>query len=118
MSKILIVYGTKEGQTFKIAQRLCDQFKSNGSETDLINAAKIPESFSLEGYKGVLVGSSIHMGMYSRDVRQFIQRNKSALTSLPSSFFSVSLSDASATAEERAQLDPYLNKYLDKAGWK
>lgn len=117
MNRILILYGTKEGQTGRIAESLKDQFQSSGHETDVINAKKLPQSFSLDGYKGVLIGSSVHMGLYSSAVRQFIRQNKSELEELPSAFFSVSLSDASSTSEERAQLDPYINKYLDKCGW-
>lgn len=114
---ILIVYGTKEGQTAKIAEHLGKQFLASGYQTNLINAKQIPKQFSFQGYNGVLIGSSIHMGSYSSAVSQFIRYYKDEIEKRPASFFSVSLSDASATPEERAQLDPYVKKFLNKAGW-
>ena len=115
--KILIVYGTKEGQTAKIAEELGKQFRESGYKTNIINAKGIPKEFSFQGVNGVLIGSSVHMGSYSSDVSNFIRQYKPEIEKRPASFFSVSLADAGKTPEERAELDPYITKFLKKSGW-
>jgi menaquinone-dependent protoporphyrinogen oxidase len=115
--RILIVYATKEGQTAKIAEYLGEQFRAGGYETHISNIKEIPKHFSFEGFNGIVIGSSVHMGNYSAATSHFIRQYKTEIEKRPASFFSVSLSDASIVPEERAELDPYVAKFLNKAGW-
>jgi menaquinone-dependent protoporphyrinogen oxidase len=117
MSKYLIVYGTKEGQTAKISDRIGEIVRQRGHKVDIHDARKIPSTFKFEGYSGAIIGSSIHMGQYSSPVIQFAKQYKSQLEGVPSTFFSVSMQAASATPEQRAQLDPWIQKFLNKCGW-
>ena len=117
MSKYLIVYGTKEGQTAKIANKIGDVVRERGFQVDIYDARKVPSTFQFDGYTGALVGSSIHMLQWSSPAIRFARRYKHQLDKIPSAFFSVSLTAAGATAEERAKLDPYVQKFIDKSGW-
>ena len=117
MSKYLIIFGTKEGQTARISDRINEIFRQRGHTADVYDARKIPSGFKFEGYSGALIGSSIHMGQYSSSVIRFARQYKSRLDSIPSVFFSVSMQAASATPEERAQLDPWIQKFFNKCGW-
>jgi menaquinone-dependent protoporphyrinogen oxidase len=118
MPKFLIVYGTKEGQTCKIAEHLKTHITNLGHQTDVSNAENFPSKFSFEGYKGILIGASIHVGFFSPAAKHFITQHKTTLDLIPSAFYSVSLSDANAKAEDRAKLDPYLESFFKKTGWK
>ena len=117
MSKILIVYGTKDGHTAKIAERIGEVVRQRGYQADVNNALQIRPTFSFEGYSGILVGASIQMGCYSCAARRFITRYKSQLETVPSAFFSVSITDASKTPEERSKLDSYIQGLFKKTGW-
>jgi menaquinone-dependent protoporphyrinogen oxidase len=118
MPKFLIVYGTKEGQTCKIAEHIKTLMSNRGYQADLNNAEKFPSKFSFEGYTGILVGASIHRGFFSPAAKTFITQHKSSLEAVPSAFYSVSLSDANPKLEERAKLDPYIKSLFKKTGWK
>jgi len=118
MSKYLIVYGTKEGQTAKIANKIVDVVHQRGHQVDIYDARKIPATFQFDGYTGALIGSSIHMLQWSSPAIQFVRRYKTQLDKTPSAFFSVSMTAASATPEERSKLDPYVQKFFDKTGWR
>jgi menaquinone-dependent protoporphyrinogen oxidase len=118
MSKYLIVYGTKEGQTAKIADKIGEVIRQRGYQTDIYDARKIPTTFQFDGYTAALVGSSIHMMKWSAPVLQFVRRYKFQLEKVPSAFFSVSMTAASATQEERSKLEPYVQKFFDKSGWR
>ena len=118
MSKYLILYGTKEGQTAKIADKIGEVVRHRGFQADIYDARKVPTTFQFDGYTGALVGSSIHMLQWSSPTIQFVRRYKTQLDKVPSAFFSVSMTAAGATPEERSKLDPYVQKFFDKSGWR
>src|SRR5579862_5951610 len=117
MAKYLIVYGTKEGQTAKIANRMSQIIKERGYQVDLHDARQVPKTLKLEDYGGILIGSSMHMLQWSKDVTRFARWNSAVLNKNPSAFFSVSMTMASKTPEERAKLTPYVDKFFAKTGW-
>ena len=117
MSKFLIVYGTKEDQTAKIAEHIGEVMRQNGYYADVRNAHQICVEFPAEEYAGVLVGASIHMGRWSSAALRFVRRYKSHLDNVPSAFFSVSLTDASDTPKERSALDRHVEGFFDQSGW-
>ena len=107
MLRVLIAYGTSEGQTGRIAECLANVIRSHGHEAFPVNVerASAPPP---DGYEAVIVGGSIHMGRHERSVVHYVRRNRGALESLPSAFFSVSLaahdnSDDEAGGDEQTQ---------------
>lgn len=67
MPRILILYGTTDGHTAKVAARLSDTLRSRGADTDVVNVAHARPRPA--GYDGVLVASSVHTGTWSRRAR-------------------------------------------------
>ena len=90
MTKILIGYGTTEGQTARIADHLAEAVRSHGLEAQALDL-KESKDVGLEGYDAVIVGGSIHMGKHEEYVVDFVRKNRATLEGLPSAFFSVSL---------------------------
>ena len=90
MTKILIAYGTTEGQTSRIADHIAEAVRKHGVEAEALDL-KGSKKVSPDAYDGVIVGGSIHMGKHQEDVADFVRRNRPALERLPSAFFSVSL---------------------------
>ena len=117
MAKYLIVYGTKEGQTAKVAQHIADVIKQEGRTTDMYDVRKAPASLTIDGYTGVLIGSSIHYGQWSSDVRTFVRNNKSHIEAVPSAFFTVSLTAAKKDPEGATLANEWAQKFLDSTGW-
>jgi menaquinone-dependent protoporphyrinogen oxidase len=116
MAKALIVYGTTEGQTAKIAQHIADAGRRLGHEVSVQHAPDVGDA-DLETFDSVIVGASLHEGRYQRAVRTFVDRHKSFLASRRSAFFSVSLAAASHDPEERAEALRIADKFLSGAGW-
>jgi menaquinone-dependent protoporphyrinogen oxidase len=115
MSKLLIVYGTGDGQTLKIAERIGEIARAQKFEVDGINAADHPPSdFSISPYRGIIVGSSLRNRKYNSYVIEFIQDCKADLQRCPSAFFSVSIGDATFM---RKGVDKLVNKFFDEMGW-
>ncbi|WP_435073244.1 flavodoxin domain-containing protein [Halorubrum sp. HHNYT27] len=115
MSSFLILYGTGEGQTAKIAERIESEISERGHETSTLDVRDRPDSFSVDEYDAVIVGASIHLGKHQDAVRDFVTENRSALEGMPTAFFQVSLS--SATDEKREEAAGYVETFLAETGW-
>jgi menaquinone-dependent protoporphyrinogen oxidase len=116
MAKILIVYGTTEGQTAKIAEHVADVGRRLGHEVVVGQAGEVDEA-ELPGCDAVIVGGSLHEGRYQRAVGDFLERNRATLRSLPGAFFSVSLGAASENAAERNEVRRIMSSFVEQSGW-
>jgi menaquinone-dependent protoporphyrinogen oxidase len=112
MTKILIAYGTTEGQTAQIADHLSELMRSRGLEAHALNLNS--QSVSVDGYDAVVVGGSIHMGKHQEDVVEFVRKNRADLERLPSAFFSVSL----AANGDLANAEAYVENFVQQTGWR
>jgi menaquinone-dependent protoporphyrinogen oxidase len=113
MTKILIAYGTTEGQTARIADQLAGVIRSRGFESQAVDL-KRSNDFPLHAYDAVIVGGSIHMGKHQDDVADFVRKNRAALERLPSAFFSVSL----AAHGDIENAEAYVANFEQQTGWR
>src|SRR5579859_5719179 len=119
MSKYLIVYGTQEGQTAKIANSIAETIRQHGSsEVDVFDVRKVPSGIRFQEYEGVIIGSSIHMLHWSNPAITFAKQYQDQINKVPSAFFSVSMTSAGPIPEQRARLDPLVEKFFSKSGWR
>jgi menaquinone-dependent protoporphyrinogen oxidase len=116
MARVLVVYGSTEGQTAKIAQHIGDAGRRLGHEVD-VQAAGEGSDAEAGGYDGIIVGASLHEGRYQRSVCSFLERHGAALASLPTAFFSVSLAAASHDRNERAEVERIMAEFCARARW-
>ena len=115
MSKILIAYGTSEGQTAKIADQLAGFFRAEGHHAFAVDVLR--EAPAPAGYHAVVVGASVHKGKHQRWVVDYVRRNRPALERLPSAFFSVSLAIADGTEKGRLEAEGYVQTFVKGTGW-
>ncbi|MHA1218667.1 MAG: flavodoxin domain-containing protein [Candidatus Heimdallarchaeaceae archaeon] len=81
--KILIFYGTRYGATEGVAGKIAELARENGFQAEVYNLKdlpgdKIPE---FNNYDGILIGSSIKIGQWTKDVKRFVGNNKDQLNS-------------------------------------
>ena len=115
MGTYLVLYGTGEGQTAKVATRLADTLTERGH--DVTTADIETADVSPADYDAVLVGSSIHVGKHHAGIREFLEANRVALTERPTALFQLSLSSAVDDPEGRAQAAEYVDDLLEATGW-
>ena len=113
MTKVLIPYGTTEGQTAKIAEFIADVIRGQGDEVEAVDIRKVQYAIPV-GYDGVIVGASIHMGKHDKQVVEFVRKNRDILERLPSAFFSVSLAAHGDTEEA----EDYVEQFEQETGWR
>lgn len=117
MARILVAYGTSEGQTAAIAERIGDALAAEGRDATLVHAKHPPAALEPGDYDGVIVGASIHMGAHQEYVGEFVRDHLEALHRRPSAFFSVSLTAAHADPDDREAAREMLEAFLEETGW-
>ncbi|MDJ1432404.1 flavodoxin domain-containing protein [Halostagnicola sp. A-GB9-2] len=119
MARVLVCYGSSEGQTAKIADHIGDVL-SEASHDVVLSTAKYPPSAltsSEFAYDGVVIGASIHKGSHQGYVEEFVREYVDGLNRVPSAFFSVSLSAAKSSPEARSESDGYLREFVAETDW-
>jgi menaquinone-dependent protoporphyrinogen oxidase len=117
MAKILIVYGTTEGHTAKIAQRMAETVRQAGHDVDVRDSKDLTRSTIEDGYDGVIVGGSVHAGDLQSSLREFVRRHRELLDRIPSAFFSVSLTAADPDEAARGETQAAVDKFARETGW-
>lgn len=117
MAKILLVFGTTEGHTTKIAQRMAEAMRGAGHEVEVHDSKDARQVTLAPDYDGVLVGGSVHAGEHQSSLREFVKDHHALLDRVPSAFFSVSLSAANSDDESEAETQAMVEKFTRETGW-
>ena len=116
MARILVLYGTTEGQTAKVARFLGDAFRSDGVSADVIDArtdCPWPDS-----YDAVIVAASVHAGGYQRTVRRWVYEHAPVLNRKPTAFVSVCLGVLQREPKVERELATIVDRFLTATGWR
>lgn len=118
MCEIPVFYATSEGQTRRIAERMADELCARGYRSvaiDITTAAAAAVQW--DDVRGVIVGASIHAGRHQGAALEFAETFREVLNTVPSAFFSVSLSAASSHPEEVAIVEHLAREFPAQVGW-
>jgi menaquinone-dependent protoporphyrinogen oxidase len=115
--RILVAFGTSEGQTQKIAEAVAARLHGLGHDAHVFDTAGSPAGLDVDSYDKIIVAGSVHQKRHQESVEDFVtaklrelQKNKSTL------FLSVSLS--AAFSEGLAEAQSYVDAFLTSTGWK
>jgi menaquinone-dependent protoporphyrinogen oxidase len=118
MTHILIVYGTTDGHTRKIAQVLAENLRARRCSVDIMDAAGLLWRISPESYDGVIVAASVHIGDYQRTVGRWVRMYAPLLNGLPTAFLSVCLAVLERRIEARQEVLRIMTRFLQRCGWR
>ena len=102
MASFTLVYGTDEGQTAKIAERIRDVLEHRGHEVSVVDVDRSPTTVELDEADAAIIGASIHVSKHQSEVIDFVTTHRETLAAIPSAFYQVSLSSASEEGEAQA----------------
>ncbi len=117
MGSYLVLYGTGEGQTAKVATRIADTIESRGHDVTTVDAEETTFEQDVSDYDAAIVGSSVHVGKHNEAVRAFLENNRAALSAMPTAFFQLSLSSATDDPQRRAEAARYVDSLLEETSW-
>ena len=115
--KLLLLYGTTEGQTRKVARFLAEQLEKLGHQTLLINAMDVAAYRAADTVDGVLIAASLHAGHYQSPVIHFVKEHLSDINARPNAFISVSLAAASHEDDDVEGLKKCITDFSQQTGW-
>src|SRR5688572_6978267 len=116
MPRVLIVYGTTDGQTEKISHFLASELIQHGATVEVAEAGiRTPAPM---GFDQVVVAASVHAGGYQRSVIRWVRENTAALEAKSGTFISVCLGVLESSPKTRRNLDRILEGFVARAGWR
>lgn len=115
--KILIVYGTTEGHTTTLVERMRETIAGRGYDVQVERAGDQPSEMPAD-VDGVIVGASVHKTKYQTEINDFVVRNRDRLSALPSAFFQVCLTAADESPEAAQQTQALVDTFVGSTGWR
>ncbi len=100
---VLVVYGTVEGHTQKVAKFVATHLEEQGHSITLHDSNKKMEGLWVPSYDAVILASSVHQQRHKGSLANFILSQRKSLAEMPSLFISVSLSIAFEGGHNEAQ---------------
>jgi menaquinone-dependent protoporphyrinogen oxidase len=117
MTNILVIFGTTDGHTRKVAQFLAASLRAADAliECDVIRAGHI--DVSPQQYDAVIVCASVQGGKYQKPVANWVRRHAAALNQKPTAFVSVCLGVLQKDPAVDRQLEAIVERFFARAGW-
>lgn len=115
--RLLILYGTTEGQTAKIAAFLAARAEAAGHEVRLHDVASCDPAPAPAAFTAVILAASLHMGQYQTGVLAYARAHATALNAMRSAFLPVSLATLSQDAGELEGLAETVRSVTRDTGW-
>ena len=115
---VLIVYGTKHGQTEKVVRRIAARLGERAIPVDAYPCPGIPEALRPEAYGAAVVASPVHFGRHLRCMERFARSHAAGLAATHGVFLSVCGAAMGDTPEDRAEADGYREDFANRTGWR
>ena len=116
MSRVLVLYGTSDGHTAKVAGAIAEALREEGCLATVVETLR-RHAVTPWDYDAVIVAASVHAGGYQRPVRRWVRHNAYALSHLPTAFVSVCLGILEHKPEVDRQLQAIVRRFLASTGW-
>jgi menaquinone-dependent protoporphyrinogen oxidase len=113
---VLVVYGTTEGQTRKIAEWAASHIREQGHGAELCDSAAFASDLNLKAFDAFIVAASVHQGHHQETITNFIIAHRKLLDIKPAAFISVSLS--AVLEGEQAEAQKYVDHFVAVTGWR
>ena len=115
MTRVLIIYGTTDGQTAKVARFLAKELLDCGAAADVYDSAEANPDPS--GYTGVIVAASIQAGGFQRSLVRWVRKHAARLRGKATVFVSVSLSMLQQESKVQQDLRAIHQRFFARTGW-
>jgi menaquinone-dependent protoporphyrinogen oxidase len=115
--KLLLVYGTTEGQTQKISRFVADRLVQQGHQTLVVNAIEPTPAADPRNFDAVMIAASLHAGRYQSAVIHYIREHLASIDTRPNAFLSVSLAAAGDDEDDIEGLKRCVANFTHETRW-
>ena len=116
-SPVLIVFGSTEGHTAKLARFAADRLRGRGLPVTLCSTAEADRGFEPRDFDTTFIAASLHWTRYQNAVTDFAQMHAGDLNRSRSAFISASLSAAQVSQPGGVTLEDCDRRFQDETGW-
>lgn len=113
--KILLVYGSTEGQTRKIAEFCAARLGDAGHGVDVRDSRRRMVDLDLSEFDAVILAGSVHQKTHQESLANFVIAHRKALKNMRTLLISVSLAIAFENGDEEAR--QYVKGFADYVGF-
>lgn len=96
-ARVLVAYGTTNGSTAQIAEKVADVLRGYGLTAEACDARSVE---SVAAYDAVVVGGALYAGRWHQDARRLVHHHRKALAVRPLWLFSSGPLDTSASERD------------------
>ena len=114
--KILIVYGSYDGHTQWIAERMAQVIRRGGHEVRALPVQEHGLAREIGWSDAVVLGGSIRYGHHSPELVLAAREHRPMLVDRPNAFFSVCMSAAGPNAKPATAMG-YIDEFITRSGW-
>ncbi len=116
--RVLVIFGTTEGHTGKIANHVGAFLRDCGHTADVFDATELPTDLEVNSYDAYILAGSLHMGEHQPGLVSFALKHVNRFRYAPTAFLSVSLSAAHSDEKAVASTTKCIDRFLDETGWR
>ncbi len=114
-SRVAIIYATSEGHTLEVAGRIGDQLREQSFGVCTFEAGSPPPS--LDGYDGVIIAGSVHVGKHDRVLVRYVEDHRDELDAKPNAFVSISMAAATPDTVHTDAAMKCVDTFIEQTGW-
>jgi menaquinone-dependent protoporphyrinogen oxidase len=114
--KVLIAYGSRYGSTEEIAHTIAETLKDIGLEAQLLDLRRTKQKQwpPLTSFDGILVGSGIRIGRWTKEAKAFLKKHADEFKALKALGLVVGVFVSSWTASIPGRHEEARRKYLEE----
>ncbi|MBS1717608.1 MAG: protoporphyrinogen oxidase [Armatimonadetes bacterium] len=116
--RILVLYGTSQGQTRKIAQHVKAYLAERGLAADIYSTNELPPALDVDTYQAYVLADPVYMHKHQKELVAIAKQHASHLNTVPTAFLSVSLTAAHSDPTSRATVQKCIDEFVEETGWK
>lgn len=117
LKSVLIVFASRFGSTDEIAHEIAEELEKHEIITEVLNLKDGKSIPSLDEFDGIIVGSGVKMGRWTKEASNFLKGNHNSLNSKILGLF-VSSGEAANPKTHDGAREKYLEKIMERTGVK
>lgn len=114
---VLVVYGTTEGHTRKIAERIGHWIRELSENVLVVDSADLPDELDVKLFDRYILAGSLHMEKHQSSLVHFARANQARLNESRTALISVSLTAIEKDPKSISEANACIGKFIEQTGW-
>jgi len=113
--RVMIIFGTTDGQTRKITERAAVRIRDLGHEAHIYDSSALFDKLQIGAFAAIIAAASVHQQLHQETITDFAIAHRDQLNAKLTAFISVSLS--AALESDGLEAQGYVDRFMAETGW-